>query len=107
MKIAKIITIKKFFTSLWIFLLPFQTYDTPATRVIIPSWWGASPHLLGGRVWARRAPEARVCGPFGPDGARRGGSPTASVEDCQGSFRENRRKPGPALSCRYCSLIPA
>ena len=48
MKIAKIIAIMKIFTS---FPLPFQTADIPAPRVIPPTRWGASPHLLGGRGW--------------------------------------------------------
>jgi hypothetical protein len=57
MKIAKIIDIKKTFTSL---PLPFQTYDTPESRVIIPSWWGASPHVLG-EEFERRGPLIPVC----------------------------------------------
>ena len=44
MKIAKIIDIMKSFTS---FSLPFQTYDIPALRVILPTLWGALPHLPG------------------------------------------------------------
>ena len=55
MKIAKIIGIMKTFTN---FPLPFQTDDTPALRVILPTLWGASPHVLGGRAW-RRGPLAK------------------------------------------------
>jgi hypothetical protein len=57
MKIPKIIGIKKSFTSL---PHPFQAADTPATRVIIPSWWGASPHVLG-EGFERRGPLIPVC----------------------------------------------
>ena len=44
MKIAKIIDIMKSFTS---FPLSVKTGDNPALQVIIPTLWGASPHLLG------------------------------------------------------------
>ena len=55
MKITKIIGIMKTFTN---FSLSFQADDTPAPRVILPTLWGASPHLLGGRAW-RRGPLAK------------------------------------------------
>ena len=47
MKITKIIGIMKTFTN---FSLPFQADDTPAIRVILPTLWGTSPHVLGNRV---------------------------------------------------------
>ena len=56
MKITKIIGIMKAFTNL---RLPFQTDDTPALRVILPTLWGASPHVLGDRV-GRRGRLAKV-----------------------------------------------
>ena len=62
MKIAKIIGIMKTFTN---FPLPFQAYDTPALRVILPTLWGASPHLLGGRAW-RGAPWRKSLRPVLP-----------------------------------------
>jgi hypothetical protein len=72
MKIAKIIKIMKFFTS---FPLPFQTADIPAPRVIPPTWWGASPHLLGVRAWCGALGEGVCVAPSrGPD---RYGAPTA------------------------------
>lgn len=66
MKIAIIIGIMKYFTS---FPLPLQTYDIPALRVIIPTLWGALPHVLGKRVDAA-ARDARVGGAFRHAGAR-------------------------------------
>jgi hypothetical protein len=47
MKLVKIIAIMKSFTS---GPRRFQTQPIPAPRVIIPTLWGASPHLLGGKV---------------------------------------------------------
>jgi len=58
MKIAKIIDIMKFFTSSLFFV---NKGDNPALRVIIPTLWGASPHVLGKKL----GPEA------GAEGIRR------------------------------------
>jgi hypothetical protein len=78
MKIAKIIDIMKSFTS---FLLPFQTRDTPAPRVILPTLWGASPHLLGGRFWRGGPLPKEFAAGSGTAAHGRGGAPTASTEE--------------------------
>ena len=75
MKIAKIIDIMKSFTS---FPLPVQTGDNPALRVILPTLWGASPHVLGKRVGRRGLGPQESAAPSGTPEPGRSRAPTAS-----------------------------
>jgi hypothetical protein len=75
MKIAKIINIMKFITSS---PLPVGTGDNPSLRVIIPTVWGASPHVLGKRVGRRGLGQQESAAPSGTPKPGRSRAPTAS-----------------------------
>ena len=66
MKIAKIISIMKTFTS---YPLPRSSFPMLALRVILPSLWGASPHALGKKVGPDNPLPPEFRAPFWPDAA--------------------------------------
>ena len=76
----------KSFTSL---PLPVQTDDIPALRVIPPTWWGASPHLLGGRGWCG-APALLGAGGLIPLAGNRAGPAAAGRNRVAVRLREPR-----------------